>query len=65
MSPRMFVTTDEKGNWQAIRRLLPFLWEHRARVGVALVFLVIARVANVTVPLALKRIKNSITTAGH
>ena len=35
--------------------LLPYLWEYRVRVVVALCFLIIAKLANVTVPLVLKR----------
>ena len=60
MSPRLFVTTDQKGNWRVSRRLLPFLWEHRQRIALALLFLVAARVANVTVPLVLKRIVDQL-----
>ena len=60
MSPRLLVTTDEKGNWRASRRLLPFLWKHRTRIAAALVFLVLARVANVSVPLTLKRIVDQL-----
>ena len=61
-SPRL-VTTDEKGNWRVAGRLLPYLWRYRYRVAVALVFLVLARVANVAVPLALKRIVDHFETA--
>ncbi len=56
MSPRIHVTTDQSGDWRVASRLLPYLWAHRYRVGVALVFLVVARLANVTVPLTLKYI---------
>ncbi len=56
MSPRIHITTDQSGDWRVASRLLPYLWAHRYRVGVALVFLVLARLANVTVPLALKQI---------
>ena len=53
---RIVITTDEKGSWGVVSRLLPYLWDHRYRVGLALVFLVLARLANVSVPLALKGI---------
>ena len=56
MSPRLLVTTDEKGSWRVSRRLIPYLWDYRGRVALALLFLVAARMANVTVPLALKQI---------
>jgi ATP-binding cassette subfamily B protein len=39
-----------------LRKLLPYLWRYRWRVGVALVFLVAAKVANVGVPLLLKQL---------
>ena len=58
----MLVTTDRKGNWRVSRRLLPFLWAHRGRIAIALLFLVAARVANVTVPLALKQIVDQLDT---
>ena len=54
MTPRIKVSTDQKGNWSVSRRLLPYLWKHRTRVAIALLFLVLARVANVTVPVTLK-----------
>ena len=60
MSPRLLVTTDQKGNWRVSRRLLPFLLEHWQRIALALLFLVAARVANVTVPLALKQIVDQL-----
>ncbi len=50
------VTTDRKGNWRVSRRLLPYLWNYRIPIAIALVCLVVARVANVAVPLVLKEI---------
>ncbi len=44
------------GDWGTIRRLLPYLWTYRWRVGAALACLVVAKVANVGVPLLLKEI---------
>jgi ATP-binding cassette, subfamily B, heavy metal transporter len=44
------------GDWSTIRRLLPYLWAYRWRVGAALGCLVVAKVANVGVPLLLKQI---------
>jgi ATP-binding cassette, subfamily B, heavy metal transporter len=43
--------------------LLPYLWEYRWRVAVALSFLVIAKLANVGVPLTLKEIVDSLDPA--
>ena len=36
------------------RRLWPQIWAYRARVGTALVFLILAKLANVGVPLVMK-----------
>ncbi|MCX4190779.1 ABCB family ABC transporter ATP-binding protein/permease [Methylophaga sp. OBS3] len=41
-------------DWRAIRSLLPFLWQFKSRVIIALLLLLLAKVANVGVPLALK-----------
>jgi len=54
------VARTERGDWQTIRVLLPYLWEYKARVVFALVCLVGAKVANVGVPLLLKHIVDSL-----
>lgn len=41
-------------DWQAIRSLLPFIWQFKGRVLFALGLLLLAKLANVGVPLALK-----------
>jgi len=41
-------------DWKAIRRLLPYIWEFKGRVAIALGLLTIAKLANVGIPLALK-----------
>jgi ATP-binding cassette subfamily B protein len=46
--------------WRVVPMLLPYLWEYRWRVAVALVFLVTAKLANVGVPLVLKEIVDSL-----
>ncbi|MGB5063160.1 MAG: ABC transporter ATP-binding protein/permease [Candidatus Competibacter sp.] len=43
-----------------LRALLPYLWEYRNRVLVALGCLILAKVANIGVPLVLKQIVDSI-----
>jgi ATP-binding cassette subfamily B protein len=45
-----------RNDWSNIRSLLPYLWEYRGRVLIALSCLVIAKVANVGVPLILKEL---------
>jgi ABC-type transport system involved in Fe-S cluster assembly fused permease/ATPase subunit len=49
-----------RNDWKTIRTLLPYLWEFRARVLVALSLLVLAKLANVAVPLVLKDIVDSL-----
>ncbi len=48
------------GDWKVVRMLLPYLWEYRWRVLLALVFLVTAKLANISVPLVLKEIVDSL-----
>jgi ATP-binding cassette subfamily B protein len=45
-----------RNDWKTIRTLLPYLWEFRGRVVLALGFLVLAKVSNVGVPLVLKEV---------
>ena len=47
-------TPSARGDWATLSRLFPYLWRYRWRVGVALLFLIGAKVANVSVPLLLK-----------
>ncbi len=49
------------GDWRVIKILLPYLWEYRGRVVVAVCFLVIAKFANIGVPLMMKRIVDSLS----
>src|SRR3990172_12101689 len=46
--------------WRNVARVLPYLWEYRGRVLLALAFLVIAKLANVGVPLVLKEIVDAL-----
>lgn len=48
--------SDQRNDWKTIRSLVPYLWDYRGRVGLALLFLICAKAANVGVPLALKGI---------
>jgi ATP-binding cassette, subfamily B, heavy metal transporter len=47
-------------DWQTLKTLLPYLWEYRWRVGLALLCLVAAKLANVGVPIILKRIVDTL-----
>ncbi|MGE5765961.1 MAG: ABCB family ABC transporter ATP-binding protein/permease [Bacteroidota bacterium] len=57
------------GQFKVLAGLLPYLWpagrgDLKARVAVALVFLVLAKLATVTVPLVLKAAVDALTSAG-
>ncbi len=41
-------------DWRAIRSLLPYIWQFKGRVMIALGLLTLAKIANVGIPLALK-----------
>lgn len=45
-----------RNDWRTIRSLLPYLWEFKGRVSLALLLLVMAKLASVAVPLVLKKI---------
>ncbi|MDH5694046.1 MAG: ABC transporter transmembrane domain-containing protein, partial [Gammaproteobacteria bacterium] len=47
-------------DWQNVKSLLPYLWEYKGRVLLALACLVLAKVANVGVPIVLKDIVDSL-----
>lgn len=47
-------------DWKVLLKLLPYLWTFRVRVGLALGCLILAKVANVSVPLALKHIVDAL-----
>lgn len=48
------------GDWGTVGRLLPYLWRYRWRVGLALAFMVGAKVSNVGVPLLLKHLIDAL-----
>ncbi|RZI62898.1 MAG: ABC transporter ATP-binding protein/permease [Rubrivivax sp.] len=51
---------EARGDWHTIARLLPYFWQYRWRVGIALGFMVAAKLANVGVPLLLKQLVDSL-----
>jgi ATP-binding cassette subfamily B protein len=51
---------SERAEWSTIRTLLPYLLEFKGRVVLAVVLLVLAKLANVGVPLALKEIVDAM-----
>ncbi len=48
------------GGFKVLRSLFPYLWDYRGRVALALLCLVIAKLANVGVPLLLKQIVDTL-----
>ena len=48
-----------RNEWRALRLVAPYLLEYRGRVAIALVFLIVAKLANVGVPLVLKQVVDS------
>ena len=51
---------EDRKDWSNIRALVPYLWEYRGRVLFALSSLVLAKVANVGVPLVLKELVDTL-----
>jgi ABC-type transport system involved in Fe-S cluster assembly fused permease/ATPase subunit len=62
MHPTVIPPSDNatSGDWRVVRMLLPYLLEFRWRVAIALIFLVIAKLANVSVPLVMKEIVDAL-----
>ena len=50
-----------RSDWGTLAKLLPYLWRYRWRVGIALSFLLAAKAANVSVPVLLKYLIDSLT----
>lgn len=51
---------SNRKDWKTIGSLLPYLWEFKGRVLFALSLLAMAKLANVTVPLVLKEVVDSL-----
>ncbi len=49
-----------RGDWKVIRTLLPYLLEFKGRVALVVTLLVLAKLANVSVPLLLKEIVDAL-----
>ncbi|MCB1734289.1 MAG: ABC transporter ATP-binding protein/permease [Gammaproteobacteria bacterium] len=58
------VPHKNRRDWRNIVGLAPFVWEYRGRVLVALASLLLAKVANVGVPLVLKDIVDALDVRG-
>ncbi len=51
---------EDRTDWLTLKRLAPYLWEYRLRIGLALACLVAAKVSNVSVPLLLKQLVDAL-----
>ena len=60
-APTAAATPHQRSDWATLAKLLPYLWNYRWRVGLALGFLVGAKVANVAVPVLLKRLVDALS----
>ena len=49
------------GDWSTLSRLLPYLWQYKWRVLIALALMVAAKLANVGVPLLLKELVDAMS----
>ena len=54
-------TGAPRSDWSTLKKLLPYLWRYRWRVGIALAFMVTAKLANIGVPLLLKELVDSLS----
>jgi ATP-binding cassette, subfamily B, heavy metal transporter len=48
-------------DWQTLQRLFPYLWRYKVRVVFALVFMIGAKLANVGVPVLLKKLVDAMS----
>ena len=58
------VATDpqqRRSDWGTLAKLFPYLWRYRWRVGIALTFLLGAKLANVSVPILLKHLIDALS----
>jgi len=55
---------QDRNDWRTLRTLLPYIWQYRGRVILALAFLAVAKGANVAVPLVLKEIVDAFDKPG-
>src|SRR5687767_3966210 len=53
----------QRNEWKALGTLIPYLWEYKWRVGLALLLLVGAKLANVGVPLVMKEVVDGLDPA--
>ena len=60
LAPTAAAAQGKRSDWQTLASLLPYVWAWRWRVAVALGCLVAAKLANIGVPLVLKRLVDAL-----
>lgn len=55
---------DDRRDWHNLHRMLPYIWEYRGRALLALACLILAKVANVGIPMVLKEIVDLMERSG-
>ena len=56
--------TPAPSDWRTLSRLLPYLWEYKWRVVAAIAFMLVAKLANVGVPILLKHLIDAMDAKG-
>jgi ATP-binding cassette, subfamily B, heavy metal transporter len=59
--PPLSTNNTPRSDWSTLKRLFPYLWEYKWRVGLALAFMVGAKMSNVGVPILLKHLIDDMT----
>jgi len=59
--PAPSTQAPSRSDWGTLAKLLPYLWRYRWRVGIALAFLIAAKMANVSVPVLLKYLIDALS----
>ena len=59
-APADTTTGASRSDWSTLKKLLPYVWQWRYRVALALACLIAAKVANVGVPLVLKSLVDAL-----
>ncbi len=58
-----YTSADWSGDWKTLTGLIPYLLEYKSRVAAAMLFLIFAKLANVTIPIILKFIVDDLDSA--
>ena len=58
------LASKDRSDWATLKTLIPYLMAYRLRVAFALACLLMAKLANVTVPVSLKGIVDQLTAPG-